>query len=274
MKHVRAMKPEHMFAAREELAEADWVLFPEEWQINPLVHVLGARIFPSIASYRFGQDKVQFTRAMWLLAPAHVPETLIRPMNREGCEEAIERFGFPFVVKHPRSSMGQGVWLIENRAMLEQLQGELDVLYAQEYLEMERDLRVVWLGDEVVCAYWRVGSNGFHNNIARGGAHDFSDVPAAALDLARHVAQGMGIDHAGFDLACVDGHWYFLEANVRFGNDALRAAGIDTTAFIEAWIERNSPLLDDPQGDPGDGPRPPELPDADPDDEPPLPIAC
>jgi ribosomal protein S6--L-glutamate ligase len=91
-------------------------------------------------------------------------------------------------------------------------------------LPIDRDLRVVWIGDEVVADYWRV-SDGFHNNISRGGEADFSAIPNAAIALVQRLARGMGIDHAGFDLACVDGHWYAIEANVRFGNDALRANG-------------------------------------------------
>lgn len=255
---VKQMKPAGMFAAREELAEADWVLFPEEWQISPLVHTLGTRIFPSEASYRFGQDKVQFTRAMWLIAPEHMPETLIAPVEDASLEEAIERFGFPLVVKLPRASMGQGVWLATNRAELRRVAEDLQVLYAQEYLEIDRDLRVVWVGDEVVCAYWRIGSNGFHNNISRGGRHEFGGVPDAPLALVRRLARGMGIDHGGFDLACVGGHWFVLEVNVRFGNEALREMGIDIPKRIEAWLERHTPGWQGPNkpdpGEPGDNP--------------------
>lgn len=234
---VEAVKPEAMFAAHDALRRADWVLFPEEWQINLLVHVLGCRIFPSIASYRFGQDKVQFTRAMWLAAPEHMPATLILPATAESAARVVEELGFPMVVKEPRSSMGQGVFRIDSRAALFDLLPGLSVLYAQEYLAIGRDLRVVWIGDAVVGAYWRSGE-GFYHNIARGADYDFSAVPESALALVTRIATALGINHAGFDLACVDGHWYVIEANVRFGNEGLRAMGIDTAALISDWLER------------------------------------
>ncbi len=257
IEHVRALKPEQMFACRDDLRQADWVLFPEEWQVNPLIHTLGCRIFPSVASYRFGQNKIEFTRAMWMVAPEHMPETLILPATSEAAEQVIDRFGFPFVVKIPRSSMGQGVFKIECRRDLEALLPELDVLYAQEMLPIDRDLRVVWIGDEVVAAYWRV-SDDFHNNISRGGEADFSAIPNAAIALVQRLARGMGIDHAGFDLACVDGHWYAIEANVRFGNDALRAKGINTAKRIADWLDHCDPVQDGPETpDKPDGPMQP-----------------
>jgi ribosomal protein S6--L-glutamate ligase len=33
------------------------VLFPEYWQINPLVYALKKRIFPSVPTYHLGHDK-------------------------------------------------------------------------------------------------------------------------------------------------------------------------------------------------------------------------
>lgn len=43
----------------------------------------------------------------------------------------------------------------------------------------------------------------------------------AALELVSRIATALGIDHAGFDVAVVDGHCYFLEFNVRFSTEAL-----------------------------------------------------
>jgi hypothetical protein len=35
------------------------------------------------------------------------------------------------------------------------------------------------------------------------------------------VARHLGIDHGGFDLTEVGGHWCFLKPNTHFGNAAL-----------------------------------------------------
>jgi ribosomal protein S6--L-glutamate ligase len=107
------------------------------------------------------------------------------------------------------------------------------VLYLQEYLPIRRDLRVVWVGRQVIAAYWRVGAEAaFHNNVARGGSVDFDNVPAEALALVARVATELGVDHAGFDVAEVDGHYYLLEFNTLFGNEALNRRGISLARHI------------------------------------------
>lgn len=240
------LKPEEMFRRRAEIAEADWVLFPEEWQLNALVYALKVRVFPSVPSYRFGQDKVQFTRALWALCPERVPETLILPATPEAMARVWETLTFPLVVKQPRSSMGLGVHRVEERRDLTTLLPSLPVLYAQEYLEIQRDLRVVWVGDEVICAYWRTGGDGFHHNIARGGLEDYEGVPEEPLRLVAEVARHLGVDHGGFDLAEVRGHWYFIELNTRFGNAGLGRLGIDLGARILSHLRAHSSPGDHP----------------------------
>ena len=250
---VRHVKPEHIFRHADMLREADWVLFPEEWQLGVLIDVLKCRVFPSVQSYRYGQDKIQFTRALTALCPAHLPETLILRATPEAVRQAEEQLGYPFVVKQARSSMGQGVFRVANARELAALLPGLDSLYAQQLLDIERDLRVVWVGDRVVSAYWREGGDGFHHNVARGAEASFSDIPDAPLELVRMVAMALGIDHGGFDLAYADGQWFFFEVNVRFGNAGLKSSGVDLAREIVDWLIRNTPGRGDPPA-PGEPP--------------------
>lgn len=77
------IKPEHFLHHKAELEQADWVLFPEYWQLNALVHGLKCRVFSSEASYRIGHDKVEMTRAFQTVAPEHTPWTLIEANGPE-----------------------------------------------------------------------------------------------------------------------------------------------------------------------------------------------
>ena len=242
MPGVTYVKPELMFRQRDDILAAVWVLFPEYWQVNALSYGLRKRIFPSVASYHLGHDKVEMTRAFWSLVPRHVPDTLIVAGGDSGVEEVLERFSFPFVLKEPRSAMGRGVHLVESRSALRALAATNPVLYTQEFLPIHRDLRVVYVGDSVVCAYWRQGSRDFRNNVAQGGEVSFDGVPEAPLRLVESVARSLGIDHAGFDLAEVDGHWYLLEFNTLFGNEALNARGIRLGPLMSAHLERSMPV--------------------------------
>lgn len=235
---VSVLKPEHWLLHRDALREADFVLFPEFWQLDALEYALGCRVFPSSATLRLGHDKIAMTRALEAAFPTWTPHTLIRANTPAGQDEILDTFEFPFVMKVPRESMGRGVRLIGDRAQFRAWCSENDVLYAQEHLPISRDLRVVWIGDAVTCAYWRQGVDGFLNNVAQGGSVDFDNIPAAALEAVAVIARGLGIDHAGFDIAVVDGHPYVLEFNVRFGNHALLERGIRPEEHIHAWLLR------------------------------------
>lgn len=231
------IKPEHYFRELKQVREADVVLYPEYWQVNSLVYGLGKRIFPSTASYHIGHNKIEQTRAFLTVAPEHVPWTEILPSTESSVEQVLESFNFPFVAKVVRSSMGNGVFLIESRRAFLDYAAANEILYVQEYLPIQRDLRVVWVGNEVVSAYWREQTDGFHNNVAQGGVVTFDVVPPAALELVSRVATALGIDHAGFDVAVVAGHCYLLEFNVLFGLDGLHRQGIRLGDYVIRYLD-------------------------------------
>lgn len=254
---TRVLKPEHFFRYQRELSEADWVLFPGYWQLNALLYGLKCRIFPSEASYRIGHDKVEMTRAFEVVAPAHTPLTLIEPNGPLQQEQLWETMTLPFVAKHPKASMGEGVFLIRDRADWQRYCASAEVLYVQEYLPIDRDLRIVIVGDKVISAYWRrQADQGFYNNVARGGWVSHEAIPAAAIELALQVARDLDVNHAGFDIAWVGGHPYLLEFNRLFGNQGL-AGGSELRDAILSYLQHHD-LPRDP-----DGPAtPPRLPTA------------
>jgi len=242
------VKPEYWLRELHLVQAADVLLYPETWQVNTLLYVLAKRIFPNAASYHLGWNKIEMTRAFQMAVPEHVPETLILPANALAAEQALNTLGLPLVAKQPRNSMGRGVVLIENPADLYRWIETVDVLYAQQYLPNAGDLRIVWVGNQVASAYWRRNSGGFHNNLARGGAPDFTGIPEAALDLVRRTALALGVDHAGFDVMMVDGHPFLLEFNVLFGNEALNKAGVDLRPLIRDYlVSAHHPLLQPPR---------------------------
>lgn len=239
---TRYLKPELMYRHETEIMAADWLLFPASWQVDVLAWVYRKRIFPSLPSYHLGHDKVRMTRALWAAAPAHVPETLILPSTPAALEEILDRLSFPLVAKEPRSAEGRGVALIEDRQDLRDWAARHEVLYVQERLPIDRDLRITVVGDEVVAAYWRQApAGGFHNNLARGGELVIEPVPPAAVSLVEDLARRLDIDHAGFDVAVVDGHPFILEFNVLFGNAGLEPLGIRLADVILRYLSRRTP---------------------------------
>jgi ribosomal protein S6--L-glutamate ligase len=110
----------------------------------------------------------------------------------------------------------------------------------QEYLPIDRDLRIVIVGDTILAAYWRNQSPySFHNNVSRGGdIDDTSEVPQAALDLVLQVSQALGVDHAGFDVAMVGERPYLFELNRLFGNKGITDGDARIRSAALDWLAR------------------------------------
>lgn len=235
---VRTVKPEHWFRKKDMIRQADWVLFPEYWQVNTLVYGWKKLIFPSISTYHIGHDKVEMFRAFEGVCPSNIPFTLILPKTDTSVNTILDMFDFPFVAKAVRSARGEGVFLIPGPSEFMNYASRQDILYVQEYVPINRDLRVVVIGRQVIAAYWREGSpGGFLNNVARGGTINFNDVPPEALTLVLQVACELGIDHAGFDVMVTRDSLYLLEFNLWFGTSALNDRDIRTGPHILAYLQ-------------------------------------
>lgn len=238
---VHYLKPDQYLEHLTLLETADWILYPEYWQVNALYYGLKARLFPSIASYHIGHDKIEQTRVFQLLCPRNIPDTRILENTPANADRLWDELCTPFVAKDPRSSEGRGVFLIEEHHQWRQYCTQSPVLYVQERLPIDRDLRLVLVGEQVVAGYWRLQSaDGFHNNIAQGGTLDFAPVPSTAVTLVERVARQLGIDHGGFDVAMVGEHPYIIEYNRLFGNHGLVEQGLRIGDIIYGHLLREN----------------------------------
>ena len=235
---ARYIKPDDMFRQLADIKAADLLLFPRHWQVPGLVYGLGKAIFPSPATYFLGHDKVDTTRGLMAACPQMVPKTGIFPPGDICFDTLAEEFGLPFVCKEPKSSCGLGVYKIDTEADFREYAGQTSVIYVQEYLPIDRDLRVVIIGDKVIASYWRVGEGtGFHNNLARGGRILREDIPGFAVQKTLDLARQLGIDYAGFDVAVTPEGIYILEFNPWFGTGGLGCHLVDIGHIIQTWLE-------------------------------------
>ena len=134
--------------------------------------------------------------------------------------------------------MGRGVFFIGNHDDLEAYIQDRHVAYIQQYIPLDRDIRVVVIGNRVVHAYWRIAADGeFRTNVARGGRIALDPVPEPALTLAKRAARVCRWNDVGIDI-CRDGDGYtILEANMKYGREGFRAAGIDYFKIMEQMID-------------------------------------
>ncbi len=241
-KGVSYMKPELLFKEKESVLEADWILYPPYWQINTLVYGLKKNIFPNIATYHLGHNKIEMTRALSSVLPNHIPYTEIQPNTDAGRNFIMDYFDFPFIAKDVKSSMGQGVFLIEKPSDFTAYCSNVEVLYVQERLEIDRDIRINFVGNDIISGYWRVASDAdFRNNVAQGGTIVYDLIPEAAMTLVKEATSILGINHAGFDIAMVDGHPYILEFNTLFGTKGLIDQKIDLGEIVINYLHEITP---------------------------------
>lgn len=242
IKEACYIKPEHFFKEKDKIKDADWILYPEYWQINPLVYGMKKNIFPNISTYHLGHNKIEMTRALMTICPQNLPYTEILSNTAFNKEYILDMFSYPFVAKDIKNSMGYGVYLIEDKKQFSSYCETNEILYIQEKLPIDRDMRITYLGDEIIASYWRIGEeNNFKNNVAQGGTISYEDVPNGALALVDMVAKALNINHAGFDVAEVDGNFYIFEFNVLFGTKGLVDKKIKIDELILKYIQTQSP---------------------------------
>ncbi|TFG94946.1 MAG: RimK family alpha-L-glutamate ligase [Calditrichales bacterium] len=202
-----------------------------------LFNSAGKSTFPSYHTYKCVQDKIKQTALFEMLQISH-PKTRVFYGNHQK-SKILDYFKFPFIAKIARgSAMGRGVFLIQNRQELLAYNRATTVAYIQEYLPIDRDIRVVVIGDRIVHSYWRIARPGeFRSNVAAGATVSLERVPSEALDLALTCAGKCGWDDVGIDICCYKDRCYVLEANMKYGKEGFRKAGIDYIKLMEELIE-------------------------------------
>lgn len=161
-------------------------------------------------------------------------------------EEAMsgfERLGDDVVVKPLFGSEGRGITRISDPAiasrafkLLTQLGA---VIYLQEFVPHEGDLRLLVIGDEVLAIRRRNPSD-WRTNISLGGNAEPFSLDGELVETARRAAASVGAVMAGVDvIPCPDGRNVVIEVNGVPGWRAIsRALSIDVGAMVLADIHK------------------------------------
>ena len=226
-------------AVKEAILDADEVFYPSPLY-EDILRPLGKSTFPR-NYYAFLGNKIRQTNLFQLLEIPH-PRTRIY-YGRHRQTRICSDFTVPFIAKAPvGSSMGEGVFLIQAEADLKSYLGSYYPAYIQEFLDLERDLRVVLIKGKIIHAYWRLHQPGeFRNNVSQGGLISFDGIPEEALRFALDVAGRCGFDEVGLDICQAHGSYYVIEANMVFGLEGFRQKGLDFPKILgdlerEGWL--------------------------------------
>jgi ribosomal protein S6--L-glutamate ligase len=221
------------------IRQAPKIYYPSVFYAD-LFDAMGKSLFPSYHTYKCVQDKIKQTALFYLLDIPH-PFTRVFYGKRR-LEKIVRVFPFPLIAKIPRgSALGRGVFLVQNEEELASYLRLSPVAYIQEYLALDRDIRVVVIGDRVVHAYWRLAAQGeYRSNVAAGGTISLEKVPEKVLTLALHTARACGWDDVGIDICVHQGRFLVLEANMKYGKEGFRRAGIDYFKMMEEMIDNGA----------------------------------
>jgi [lysine-biosynthesis-protein LysW]---L-2-aminoadipate ligase len=189
-------------------------------------------------------DKFRTTEAL-LRANVPTPRTLLA-FTPESALEAIERLGYPAVIKPVVGSWGRMVSRVNDRdaaeALLEHLQvlgsWQQHIFYVQEYVRKPgRDIRAFVVGDEPICAIYR-DSRHWITNTARGGRASNCPVEGAVGELALAAAYAVGGGILAVDLLETDdGRLLVNEVNhtMEFRN-SIDTTGVNIPARIVDYV--------------------------------------
>jgi ribosomal protein S6--L-glutamate ligase len=232
---VRPNFDDYSTAERELIRRADKIYYPSSLYAD-LMDALGKKTFPSYHTYKFSQDKIKQT-AIFQIAGIPHPRTRLF-FGRRQKAAILDYFNLPLIAKTPRgSALGRGVYLIRTEDELKNYCLAYSPAYIQEYLPIDRDMRVVVLGYKAVHAYWRISpADGFLTNVAQGGRIDLSPVCPEAVTLAEHTARTCRWDDVGIDICQCNEAFFVLEANMKYGREGFRAAGINYAEMMEHLI--------------------------------------
>ena len=227
---VKPNFPDYSPEEKSLILGAKIVLYPT-MNYAQFLGTIGKKIFPSLETYLYSDEKIKQTTLFYMLGIPHPRTRIFYHLHHNDIQK---EFAFPFVAKLARlSSQGRGVFKITNPEELKEYLKLTKIAYIQEYLDHDRDLRVVLINYRPVLAYWRTKSpNNFRANIFQGGSIDFRGIPSEGVRVAQECAKKCKFDDVGMDLILSRGKWHVIEANMKYGRKGLKIKGLDLKEIL------------------------------------------
>jgi tetrahydromethanopterin:alpha-L-glutamate ligase len=124
-----------------------------------------------------------------------------------------------------------------NRESIEELLSERGVLYLQEFVPIERDIRAFVVGDRVAGAIYRYAQNGWITNLSQGGTPERCTLNSEQEEVSILASRSIGTAFAGVDIAETDDGFLILEVNgTPSGKGIYEACGVDVTGDIVDYV--------------------------------------
>ena len=192
--------------------DADFVLYFDKDKYNAqMLEQCGLRLFNSSSATELCDDKM-LTHIALANCGIPMPTTISAPLcyvdgsqpSKEFLQKVEQTLGFPLVAKQCFGSFGEQVYLVNNREELLQTYTKLMAgphIYQQFVAESRgKDMRVIVIGNKVVCGMIRHSDSDFRSNIERGGRATSVQVPQDIASMCEQVSKVLGLDYCGIDV--------------------------------------------------------------------------
>jgi len=222
-------------------------------KIHFIEKTLKKNIFPTWDMYSSYDDKIE---QFYLLDYYNFPHPVtFISHSYEETENYIKNIRYPIVSKASDGAMGDNVRLIENQSQLishlnqvfsdNGLQtryfgrNQQKYVYLQEFVPIEKDLRVITIGNKIELAFWRTSIE-WKKNISNGGRIDCKNIPDMAIKLALEVSKKLNMHWCAYDMIINNGQVQILEFSSVFGfstEQYLKVFGHKNARILEKQIE-------------------------------------
>ena len=193
----------------------DFILFWDK-DINLAYHLenLGYLVFNNAKAIEICDDKAK-TALCLENKGIKMPKTIISPFtfnnnpysnyNLLFIDHIIEELNLPLVIKEANGSFGEQVYLAKSKEEVIDLSLKLSpkTIVYQEFIKSSagHDVRIEVVGGEVLGAVERTNQDGdFRSNVLQGGKMEKISLDQSFYDMARDVANIIGLDFAGVDI--------------------------------------------------------------------------
>jgi len=211
--------------------------------------ILKKKIFPDMNMYFAYGDKIK-ENDIFKSFKTPSPKTFIT-YKKEQALTFIKNTKYPFVLKDAHGYGGHHVHLVKNkkeareyvekifspRGLRHHLAVMKNYFLAQEFVETDKDIRVIVIGNKVACAYWRQVDDDWKNNIGLGGTAIFDNIPAKALKLCTDFSKKMKFHWMSYDLFITKNNKVLMnEFSCNFGIKAPTKAGYEIRKMQVEYI--------------------------------------
>ncbi|OLQ07173.1 hypothetical protein AK812_SmicGene9511 [Symbiodinium microadriaticum] len=175
----------------------------------------GAAPWPRPETMQLYQDKIalrELFARVGVPAPKSWVVASVADLEKLLSEGQLKEADFPLVLKHPYAASSRGMrscasMADSSRVLAQWLQEHQVPCLLQRRLAISRDMRVTYVGGEIIQGYWRVkaDSEDLSSGSAAGSRLDFAIPREAIAPFVRSFAEATGIDIGGMDIAFPEG---------------------------------------------------------------------